>query len=109
MALARQPDIGLREAIVAVLSTHMKLPATPAVPAIATPATCRVRTVGICRFPKRLYQNLERRASPVSTALFRRHEPLQLLDPVLHDDDARRRGGPVGAALFDHQEPLAVG
>ena len=38
-----------------------------------------------------------------------RHEPLQLLDPVLHDDDARRRGGPVGAALLDHQEPLAVG
>ena len=44
-----------------------------------------------------------------STALFRRHEPLQLLGPVLHDDDARRRSGPIGSAFFDHQEPLAVG
>ena len=39
------------------------------------------------RVPKRLYQNLERRASLVSTALFRRHEPFQLLEPVQHDDD----------------------
>ena len=45
----------------------------------------------------------------VSTALLRRHEPLQLLDPVLHDDEARRRSGLVCAALLDHQEPLAVG
>ena len=45
----------------------------------------------------------------VSTGLFRRHEPLQLLDPVLHDDDACRCSGSFGAALLDHQEPLAVG
>ena len=51
----------------------------------------------------------KRRASPVRTALFRRHEPLQLLNPVLHDDDARRRNGTIDAAFFDHQEPLAVG
>jgi hypothetical protein len=37
-----------------------------------------------------------------------RHEALQLLDPVLHDDDARRRRRTIDAALFDHQEPLAV-
>ena len=41
------------------------------------------------------------------TGLFRRHEALQLLEPVLHDDDLRR-----GGRLFDfldHQEALAIG
>ena len=46
--------------------------------------------------------------SSAAATLFRRHEPPQLLDPVLHDDDARRGSGPRGAALLDHQEPLAV-
>jgi hypothetical protein len=41
-------------------------------------------------------------------ALRRRHEPLQLLDPVLHDDDARRRSRPSDSVLSYHQEPLAV-
>lgn len=40
----------------------------------------------------------------------RRHEALQLLDPVLYDDETRGRGGLVrAAALLDHEEPLAVG
>src|SRR5258706_16117060 len=56
---------------------------------------------------KRLYQNLERPASPVSTALLRRHARLQLLEPVLDDDDRRIsvRSSPF---VFQHQEPLAV-
>ena len=43
-------------------------------------------------------------------SLLGRHEALQFLGPVLHDDDLRWRGGLVrAAALLDHQEPLAVG
>ena len=64
-------------------------------------SACRAR----CRGGARRVRHVGRLLEP----LFRRHEPLQLLDPVLHDDDARRRSGPVGAALLDHQEPLAVG
>ena len=36
-----------------------------------------------------------------------RHEPLQLLEPVLHDDDLAR-GGCVSHRWLEHQEPLAV-
>jgi len=43
-------------------------------------------------------------------SLFRRHEPLQLLDPVLDDDDLSGSGGLVScaAAFFDHQKVPAV-
>ena len=41
--------------------------------------------------------------------LVRRHEPLQFLGPVLHDDEARGRSGLVRAITsLDHEKPLAV-
>src|SRR5262245_38754214 len=40
--------------------------------------------------------------------LLRRYEELQLLGPVLHDDESRRRSRRVGAVLLDHQQPLSV-
>ena len=58
---------------------------------------------------ERLYQNPEQRASLVSAILFRRHEALQFLVPMLHDDERGRRGARVGPGRFDHQEALAVG
>ena len=47
-------------------------------------------------------------AHAVSATLFRRHEALQLLVPVLHDDERGRRGARVGPGRFDHQEVLPV-
>ena len=39
----------------------------------------------------------------------RRDETLQLLEPVLDDDDAGRRGGVFQSPAFlEHQEPLTV-
>ena len=40
---------------------------------------------------------------------FRGHEALQLLVPMLHDDERGRRGARVGPGRFDHQEALTVG
>src|SRR5262249_58261827 len=59
--------------------------------------------------PETLSQNLIRPAPPVSAALLRRHEPLQLLVEVLDDDDLRRRAGRVAPARLEHQEPLTIG
>src|SRR4030095_10912839 len=39
----------------------------------------------------------------------RRHETLQLLVPMLHDDEPGRRGARVGPERLDHQEALTVG
>ena len=39
----------------------------------------------------------------------RRHEALQLLVPMLHDDERGHRGARVGSGRFDHQEALPVG
>ena len=42
-------------------------------------------------------------------ALLRRHEALQLLEPVVHEDEPSRRRALVGfGALLEHQKPLAV-
>ena len=40
--------------------------------------------------------------------LFRRHETLQFLVPMLHNDERGRRGARVGPERFDHREPLPV-
>src|ERR1700730_1658796 len=48
-----------------------------------------------------------RREPLMSAFLFRRHEALQLLVPMLHDDERGRRGR-VGPGRFDHQEALTV-
>jgi len=50
---------------------------------------------------KRLY----RRACFI---LFRRHQALQLLVPMLHDDEGGRRGARAGPGRFDHQKALTV-
>src|SRR5437763_10207251 len=50
-----------------------------------------------------------RRVPLMSAILFRRHEALQLLVPMLHDDERGRRGARVGFWRFDHQEALTVG
>src|SRR5262245_60176130 len=59
------------------------------------------------RFNKRLYQKLERPTSRVVGYLFRRHSPLQLLRPVLDEDDLRDAGGWL-RDLLNHEKPLAV-
>ena len=45
--------------------------------------------------------------SAPASELLHRHEPLQLLEPVLDDDDLRCRG--LIGGLLDHEESLAVG
>src|SRR6267142_5285696 len=55
----------------------------------------------MCRVPAR---------SATAQWLLRRHEALQFLVEVLHDDELRSRGRLVrAAARLDHQKPLAAG
>src|SRR5437762_9834764 len=50
-----------------------------------------------------------RRVPLMSAILFRRHEALQLLVPMLHDDERGRRGARVDPGRFNHQEALTIG